>query len=294
MRILVTGASGFIGRACLGAFAGHVVRGTYRLRHDPGLTHLELLDEAAVRRCLNEFRPEAIVHCAARPSVDWCEENPDAARTANCDTTLNLARAARDIEARVVFLSTDYVFDGQAGPYREGDPVRPLNTYGRLKLEMETAVLDAGPGNLVVRTTNVYGFDPESRNFLMGMLPQIARGVPVPVAEDQYGTPTLVSDLCERIRCLLERQEAGVFHVAGPDYVSRTDWARAAATAFDLDPGCVIGQRTADLGQPALRPLRAGLLCERLRALGRPPLRGLAEGLQQMRTDRRASPVSAW
>jgi dTDP-4-dehydrorhamnose reductase len=294
LRVLVTGGSGFIGRSCLTAFAGHDVRGTYRSRSASGLVQLDLLDPPAVAHCLDAFRPEAIIHCAARPSADWCQENPEAARTLNCDTTQNLVRAARVVGARVVFLSTDYVFDGEAGPYGESDAVRPLNTYGRLKLEMEAAVLEANPESLVVRTTNVYGFDPVSRNFLMGILPQVARGEAVRVAEDQYGTPTLVSDLCHAMRRLLEQNAAGVFHVAGPDYLSRTDWARAAATQFGLEPGRVIGTRTADLHQSAPRPLKAGLLCGRIRSLALPLPRGLAEGLRQMRADARAIPVSAW
>jgi dTDP-4-dehydrorhamnose reductase len=294
LRVLVTGASGFIGRSCLGAFAEHEVRGTYRSHGAPGLVHLDLLDLPAIELCLDEFRPEVVIHCAARPSADWCQQNPDAARTLNCDTTQNLVRAARVIQSRVVFLSTDYVFDGEAGPYGEDGAVRPLNTYGRLKLEMEGAVLEANPAGLVIRTTNVYGFDLVSRNFLMGILPQVARGETVRVAEDQYGTPTLVSDLCQAIRRLLEGNVTGVVHVAGPDYVSRLDWARAAATAFGLETGKVIGARTAELHQPAPRPLKAGLLCDRFRSLGLPVPRGLTEGLRQMCADSRSIPVSAW
>lgn len=128
----------------------------------------------------------------------------------------------------------------------------------------------------------------------MGILPQVARGEAVRVAEDQYGTPTLVSDLCHVTRRLLEGNAAGIFHVAGPDYVSRSDWARAAATVFGLEPGRIIGARTADLHQSAPRPLKAGLLCGRIRSLGLPLPVGLAEGLQRMRADSRSSPVSAW
>jgi dTDP-4-dehydrorhamnose reductase len=294
LRIFITGASGFIGRACLRAFAGHEVRGTYREHPRDGLLHLDLLDTRAVDDRLDDLRPEAIVHCAARPNVDWCEENPEAARTSNCETTLNLVRAARRIRARVVFLSTDYVFDGEAGPYRETDATRPLNIYGRLKLEMESAVAEADAASLVIRTTNVYGYDPESRNFLMAILPRMARGETVRVAEDQYGTPTLVSDLCLLIRSLLEAGATGVFHVAGPDYVSRYDWARAAAAAFDLNPLKVIGSRTGELHQAARRPLKAGLLSDRIRSLGILAPRGLAEGLERMHADWRSSPVFAW
>jgi dTDP-4-dehydrorhamnose reductase len=283
MRILVTGASGFIGNACLEAFDTDRIRGTYATRARPGLHHLDLLDREETRRCLRDFRPEAIVHCAARPSVDWCELNPGAARQLNCDTTLNLVTEARSVGARVAFLSTDYVFDGAAGPYDEDAPVRPLNTYGRLKLELEEAILGERRGHVVIRTTNVYGFDLESKNFLMVTLPEIARGREVRVAADQYGTPTLVSDLCRTLRGLLEAGATGVFHVAGPDYVNRLEWAREAAATFGLEPGRIVGIHTASLGQPARRPLRPGLRSKRLGAFNVPVPSPLREGLRQMR-----------
>ena len=294
MRILVTGASGFIGRTCLEVFEGDEVLGTFRSRRGDGLAHLDLLDGQETQRLLDDFRPAAVVHCAARPSVDWGEENPEAARRVNCDTTLNLLRETRRIGARVVFLSTDYVFDGAAGPYDEEAAPHPINVYGRLKLEMEGAVLDAANRSLVVRTTNVYGFDPESKNFLMAILPQLARGETVTVAEDQYGTPTLVSDLCQTIRRLLDRDTGGVFHVAGPDYLNRVEWARAAARAFGLDPGCVSGTRTVRLAQAAPRPLRAGLSSKRLASEGLESPRSLAEGLDAMREAKRRSAVQPW
>jgi dTDP-4-dehydrorhamnose reductase len=285
VRILVTGASGFIGRGCVAALSSaHEVRGTYRSRPAEGLMRLDLLDSAEVSRVLEACRPEAIVHCAARSSVDWCEENPAEARQLNVDTTLALLAAARRIGARVAFLSTDYVFDGTAGPYSEGDPVRPINVYGRLKLEMEQVAL-AENGNLVVRTTNVYGYDPQSKNFLMPILPLIARGKTIVVADDQWGTPTLVEDLAETIRALLEQRVAGVVHVAGPDYVNRAEWARLAVAMFGLDPGRVVAAPTVDLKQAALRPLRAGLACLRLPALDVPVPRPLAAGIGKMKRD---------
>jgi dTDP-4-dehydrorhamnose reductase len=294
MRILVTGASGFIGRTCLEQFGSDQVVGTFHSRPGADLVRADLLDAVATRRLVEELRPEAVVHCAARPSVDWCEQNPDAARRLNYEATLNVLDAARPVGARVAFISTDYVFDGEAGPYAEHASTRPINVYGRLKLESERAVLADSDRHLVARTTNVYGFDPQSKNFLMAILPTMARGEAVSVASDQYGTPTLVADLCSVIRTLLGRDTGGVFHVAGPDYLNRVEWALAAAAAFGLPPGTVRGAATVNLDQAARRPMRAGLLSARLCAERVEAPRSLADGLRAMVADRSRSPVQAW
>lgn len=294
MKVLVTGASGFIGRACMRVFAGHELLGTFKSNAAPGLEQIDLLKADDVTGLVSRFGAKAIVHCAARPSVDWCEENPDEGRRLNVDASLNLLRAADSVGARMAFVSTDYVFDGQGGPYDEADAVNPINGYGRLKLEVEEALLAGGARHLIVRTTNVYGYDHRSKNFLMALLPRLAQGEKAAVAQDQFGTPTHVEDLCATMRALLEREVGGVVHVAGPDLVNRVEWLRAAADNFDLDASLVSGHETNQLAQAARRPLRAGLKTSRLARLGLPIPRGLREGLAHMRTEKRAALEQAW
>jgi dTDP-4-dehydrorhamnose reductase len=294
MKVLVTGASGFIGRACLRVFAGHEVLGTFKSHPAPGLEPVDLMDAGGVSSLVQRFGPDAIVHCAARPSVDWCEENPAEARRLNVDASLNLLRAAESVHARLAFISTDYVFDGEAGPYLEDAAVNPINAYGRLKLEVENALIANKGGHLIARTTNVYGYDYRSKNFLMALLPRLALGEKAAVAQDQFGTPIHVDDLCATIRLLLEREVEGVVHVAGPDYVNRVAWLRLAAQTFDLDESLVSGHETNQLAQPARRPLAAGLKTARLAQLGLPSPRGLSEGLAHMRAEKMAATEQAW
>ncbi len=294
MKVLVTGASGFIGQACLRIFDGHEVLGTFKSSPAAGLEQVDLVDEVQVSRLVKRFQPDAIVHCAARPSVDWCEENPDEAWRLNVDASLNLLRAAERAGAQMAFISTDYVFDGLSGPYAEDDVVNPINTYGRLKLAIERALTDSGGPHVAVRTTNVYGYDPRSKNFLMALLPRLTRGEKTAVASDQFGTPTHVDDLCASIRLLLEQRIQGVVHVAGPDQVNRVEWLQKAAEGFDLDPNLVVGHETDQLAQAAKRPLRAGLKAERLKALSLPQPRGLRDGLRLMVSEKNASTVQAW
>ncbi|HEY6329175.1 MAG TPA: sugar nucleotide-binding protein, partial [Blastocatellia bacterium] len=171
LRVAVTGASGFIGKEFLRAFHDHEVAGMCHSRVRPGLAAVDLKDRDAVRGFLVRTHPDVVVHCAARPSVDWCELNPGPAREINFVATSRLAEECGRIRATFVFLSTDYVFDGASGPYTEADIPNPINMYGRLKLEAEEAIRGLGNNHIIVRTTNVYGFDPESKNFLMALLP---------------------------------------------------------------------------------------------------------------------------
>jgi dTDP-4-dehydrorhamnose reductase len=294
MRILVTGASGFIGRTCLRVLGGHDLLGTYRSRPKPGLVALDLLDREQLRARFAAFRPDAVIHCAARPSVDWCELHQEDGHRLNVEATLGLLAECERAGARVAFLSTDYVFDGAAGPYDEAAAPRPINAYGRFKLEAERAILAGAEAHLVARTTNVYGFDPGSKNFLMAILPDLARGQIVRVASDQYGTPTLVEDLCIVIGELLVGRARGLFHVVGPELMNRVDWGRAAAQAFGFNPDLVVGVPTEELDQAAPRPKHAGLVSTRLAEVTHSQLRPLAAGLAKMVAERAASGNTAW
>jgi len=285
MRVLVTGASGFIGGQFMKTFHGQVVTGLRCSRSKPGLVEQDLKDPMAVRECLESLRPEVVIHCAARPNVDWCELNPDEARSINLSPVKLLAETCARLGAKIVFLSTDYVFDGASGPYTETDETNPINVYGCLKLEAEHAIARWTDDYLIVRTTNVYGFDPESKNFLMTLLPKLARRERVHVASDQFGNPTTVKDLCSVVRDLITKGCAGTFHVAGPDLVHRAEWLREAARAFGLDPGLVSGALTRELDQPAPRPKKSGLVSACLQSVVTRRLTGLKDGLVQMRKE---------
>jgi len=295
MRVIVTGASGFIGNCFMKTFSDGETLGTALSRVRPELRRVDLRDREATQAMIDQFQPDAVIHCAARPTVDWCEHNQEAARELNVKTTEYLAEGCLRAKAALVFISTDYVFDGEAGPYCEFDQTNPINVYGKLKLEAEYVIQNTLDDHVIARTTNVYGFDLASKNFLMGILPRLARGERIQVAHDQLGTPTLVADLCRAVRELLAQKQRGVFHITGPDFVNRVEWAQAAAKAFGLNADLVGGVDTEELNQPAPRPKKAGLVSERLGSSTREPMRGLTEGLEAMKRDwNSAPPVAEW
>ena len=225
---------------------------------------------------------DAVFFAAAYTHVDGCEDDPARAFAVNRDAPAAAARVAAQRRAPFVFYSTEYVFDGTAGPYGEADAVRPLSAYGRSKLEGERAVLAAHPGALVIRTTVVYGFDAQEKNFVYQVLRRGRAGERMRVPADQRSSPTYVDDLVEASLTLVDKQAHGVVHVVGPEVVDRHAVAREVCRAFALDPGFLEPVTTASLGQKAPRPLTAGLRVDRVSALGI-GLRGPAEGLAAMR-----------
>jgi dTDP-4-dehydrorhamnose reductase len=260
VKALVVGASGLVGGALLRELGSAAV-GTYRTRAGPGLRHLDARDASSLRDLVRETTPEVIYFPAAEPSVDWCEANPDAARAANVAPVLNGLEAAREFGANLVFYSTDYVFDGEHGPYAEDDQAAPLSVYGRHKREVEERVLDAG--GTVIRTTTVYGEErPPAKNFVMRLVAALQGGRRVTVPSDQWSTPTWSDELARASVRVAPRR--GIWHVAGCDFLPRDGFARLVADVFDLDPNLIHSVATADLHQIARRPFRGGLRTAKL------------------------------
>ena len=175
-----------------------------------------------------------------------------------------LAKAAKNIP--FAFYSTDYVFDGTAGPYAETDEPNALSVYGQTKLDGERAILDAHPNALVLRTTTVYGPDPQSKNFLYALRRVINAGNTMRVPTDQLATPTHVEDLAAAAIALFSDRRTGIFHIAGPSFLSRYDFSLLACEILGLPTSHVQPLTTPELNQKAARPLLGGLRIDKLRA----------------------------
>jgi dTDP-4-dehydrorhamnose reductase len=201
-----------------------------------------------------------------------------------------VAQAAADVGASLVHYSTEYVFDGAAGPYSEDDPVCPQGVYARSKLEGELAVREALPDALILRTTVVFNWDPDSRNFAMQVWERLSKGERMRVPSDQLGNPTLAEFLAEASMELIERGVRGeIVNVVGRDRVPRTEFAVRLAERLDLDSSLIDPVTTADLQQVAPRPLDAGLRTEKLAALLGRPAPTLDESLDRFLAQRSAA-----
>ncbi|HYK96891.1 MAG TPA: NAD(P)-dependent oxidoreductase [Candidatus Acidoferrales bacterium] len=283
MRIAVLGATGLVGahlRRSLGGL-GDVV-GTYHTSVDNALEPLDVRDAAAVRDYVRRQRPDLIVAAAADPYVDRCEIEPEATRAVNVAGLGHVVDAARDARARVIYLSSDYVFDGNGAPYHEDDPVHPINEYGRQKVDAERLVasLDA---HLICRFSGVFGWETRRRNFVCQVVDRLRRGESFAAASDQTLCPTYAVDLADAVRDLVTRGVGGTVHVVGPDALVRADFAREVARVFGLDASKISAVPGATFPSKTPRPANSSLSDDRLRAVLGRSLRHSPDALAHLR-----------
>jgi dTDP-4-dehydrorhamnose reductase len=285
MRALVVGASGQVGGALMQALRarGHEATGTYAGHPVEGAWPLDIRVADAVEHAVAFVKPDWIFCPAGLSHVDYCEAHPEEAMALNREAPLHLARMAQRAGAIFVYYSTDYVFDGVGGPFREEDAPRPLNAYGRSKLEGERALLGAIPRALVLRTSVVYGPEAQEKNFVYQLIRACREGRPFGPAVDQRASPTYNPDLAAASVELCEQGASGLYHVAGGDTLDRWAFAQLIVATFGLDGSRLAPVKTAELAQPAARPLDGGLSVAKAQAAVRTRLRGAAEGLRVMR-----------
>lgn len=206
-----------------------------------------------------QVAPDFIINTAAFTHVDLCEIHPQESFKVNRDAPIALSKFP------MVHISSDYVFDGKSGPYKESDPTGPLSVYGQSKLESEFGVLKGNPKSLVVRTMSLWGEGIGCKtSFPEFVKKNLVLGEKIKVTSDQIGTPTHVDDLAQAIWILLQNGLSGLFHVAGSETLSRLKWAELIAEKNGLDKRLIEPCDTQSLRQEAKRPLNSGLLCDKL------------------------------
>lgn len=284
MRVLIIGANGQLGSALSRCFArSHVVVETVYRHPRPGQRTADLGDRAALRAALLEAKPDLVLLAGAFCHVDLCETEREACWRVNVGGAEAVADYAREGSCRVVYYSTDQVFDGTGDTYRETDPINPLNVYAQSKAAGETALRERLPDrHLILRTAWLYGPDRARKNFALRLAQRIGEGCDVPVPSDQWGTPTYTEDLAAATLVLVERGLGGTFHAVGPEVIDRVRLAQRVCERFGLDSRHILPTPTRELGQAAPRPLRVVLDCGKLREAGVRPFRSLDEGLSAL------------
>lgn len=275
MRVLVIGGGGQLGRELCEAFPGHDVVA-------PGPAELDISDRDSVLQAVTTVQPDAVVHAAAHTDVDGCELDPDLAYRLNALGTRHVADGARLVGARVCYISTDYVFRGDAGrPYTEWDDTGPLSVYGRSKLGGER---ELDPGSTIVRTSWVCG--RHGRNFVKTILRAAAAAGPegLTVVDDQHGCPTFADDLAAMVALLVVHRLPGTFHVTNQGATTWFRFARDIVAAAGRDPELVrpIPTSLLDPPRPAPRPAWSVLDNAALRLSGIPLLPDHHESLHRL------------
>jgi dTDP-4-dehydrorhamnose reductase len=287
-RLVVTGASGLLGNQIVKSARDRfevIPLHNARPLHANSL-RLDIVNSKDVSKLLVKLKPGSVIHTASETNVDKCETQREHAWKVNVDGTGNIATACQKIGARLIYISTDYVFDGERGNYKEKDMPNPINHYGYTKLEAEQQATQRCENYLILRTSVIYGWHPWKQNFATWVIDQLRQSKQIAVVEDHFNTPTLAQSLAEMTVEVVERDLQGLYHVSGSERVSRYEFARRIAMAFDLDSGLIKPIKMNQLAtwvakRPRDSSLDTGKIQKRLRAK---PL-NIAEGLLKMKAE---------
>lgn len=265
MKIFISGASGLVGGNCLKHFTemGSEVIGSYfSFKTDNTVFYDTLNPSSADNYDVAGFQPDVIVHCGALTHVDYCETHEEESYQKTVQSTINLVTLAKACKSRLVFISTDYVFDGKDGPYLEDAPVNPLSVYARHKLEAEQIVMREIPDALVLRVTNVYGDEIRGKNFVARIIEQARNGqrLTLKLPYDQYASPANAWDIARAMYVLLRDGKNGIYHIGSTDYLNRVELALRVLSYFPGAEYDLIPMSTAEMNQPAARPLLGGFV----------------------------------
>jgi len=271
MKVFIAGASGLVGSNCKKYFTqqGWEVVGSYFSYATQDTVYYNTLEPDDVDNFdIAAFQPDVIVHCGALTHVDYCEANEAESYQKTVQSTINLISVARQCQAQLVYISTDYVFDGKDGPYTEEAPVNPLSVYARHKLAAEKMALQELENTLVLRITNVYGDEERGKNFVARIIDQCRNNqkLTLKLPYDQYATPCNAWDIARAMFLLIRDGKKGVYHICSSDFMNRVELALRVLQYFPNADYDLIPMSTQELNQPAQRPLIGGFVKKKFAA----------------------------
>lgn len=285
MKYLIFGGDGLIGSNLrkITAKHGHQVFATSvnEVSFEKAL-YCNILHLNDLETVFEKTKPDIVINATnLAGGVDFCEKNPELSDQFHYEANVNIGNLCLKYNSKYVIISTDYVFDGSKPPYSEDDEVNPLNVYGKSKLKAEQWLLNNLPDSLVVRTTNVFGWDPTTKtpNFLMGLYFRLTDNQQVKVPDYLWGNPTHAADLSSAIVELCENNHSGIFHVVGTSFIDRYEWSMMFCSIMELDSSLIIKSDS----QPQFmvpRPLKSNLSITKFRSHCKTKLHNVEEGLK--------------
>ncbi|MBR0472019.1 MAG: dTDP-4-dehydrorhamnose reductase [Methanosphaera sp.] len=259
MKYFITGGSGLLGQRLATVARDNDELVLVHNSNPTGDTvKCDITDESQVHDSVVEENPDVIIHCAAMTHVDLCEDEVDKAYSINGDGTGYLAKAAEEVGAKIIYVSTDFVFDGCRGYYKEDDPVNPLGIYAKSKYDGEVQLQKYSSNWAIARVSVLYGWH-ERANFTNWVVKELRCKREINIVTDQINSPTLADNAGEAIFEIARRDKNGVFHTAGNDAINRFDFTLKIAEAFDLNDNLINPIRSENFVQKAPRPRDSSL-----------------------------------
>lgn len=267
-RILITGSNGMLGQRAVQFYSSkeNIELLATSVEEKSVVDSVEYISSDIknrdnIKEVIHDYCPDFIVHTAAFTNVDLSEKLREDAWKINVKGVEYIAEAARAIDAHIIHISTDYIFDGKDGPYSENAKPNPVAYYGRTKLASENALRISGTFFTILRTNVLYGIAPNSRpDFVRWVVSSLRNNEQIRIVKDQINNPTFIDDLVQGINKIVEFRKTGVYNIGGKEFLSRLDFTNRIADYFSLNKNLISPITTDELNQPARRPLRSGLL----------------------------------
>jgi len=274
MKILITGANGLLGQKLItllhqqdGVDILATSRGNSRIMglNQENYHTLDVTSKYAVIDLFSKLQPDVVIHTAAMTQVDDCELNQEECKVANIEAVRNVVAGCQAINAHLVHLSTDFIFDGTEGPLTEDALPRPVNFYGETKLEAEKLIIESGISWAVARTVLVYGVVPglSRSNIILWVKENLENHKTINVVDDQWRTPTLAEDLAQGCWLIAKNKAAGVYNISGKDMLTPYDMAQLVAGHFQLNDEFIKRANSSTFSQPARRPAKTGFIIDK-------------------------------
>ncbi|WP_406823836.1 SDR family oxidoreductase [Pedobacter sp. KACC 23697] len=297
-RILVTGSNGLLGQKItekvlaegrVNLIATSIGINRYPFKKGYEYAEMDILNPEQVKAVIEKHRPDAVIHTAAMTNVDTSEANKALCHRLNVDAVATLLSICEGKNIQLIHLSTDFVFDGKNGPYKEDDAVNPVNYYGKSKVMAEELIKNSKANYAILRTILVYGisYDMSRSNIVLWAKGALEKALPINVVNDQWRMPTLAEDLAEACLLAVEHDARGIYHISGKDYMTIAGLVRKVADYWKLDQSFINEISSASLNQTAKRPVKTGFVLDKaIKDLGYNP-HSFEEGLlileQQMK-----------
>ena len=279
MRVLLTGSNGFLGQKFCERLSEYSqiesILGLSKSENrnpyldENSFLQVDLLDFEKLEAIIVGFQPTHILHTAALTSVEMCADQPHLAQQINVELSAKLAQICKDQNIHFTFISTDFVFDGQNGPYQETDPVKATNAYGQSKIDAEKAILTTYSEASILRTILVYGAIPDKNrsNLVLWAKKQLERGEKINVVSDQWRMPTFVDDLADACYLAMQQKASGIFHISGSEMMTVWEAVYLIADTWNFDKSLIQPITAVEIGQAENRPRKTGFILDKAKTI---------------------------